>query len=318
MKPTNRDLRNRLAEIRLRHFGPRGKSRFARELGLQPSTYNHYEKDRTPPVDLLVLAARLTRTSLTWLLTGHGPIEAEAAERVDPEAGAIVERLEQLLARRPDLKRSAADFVELMERAAGTSEPAVTPHGASIRVDELVPVVGSTAAGPARFWSEVEGSTVDPPADSRLEQLLQQQSERRVRPAELTAAVPDVPSAESVSLIQLSRPDETGIVEFLGCGAVRSKYPRAVAWRIDGDSMAPRYRDGDFVIGAPDVPAVEGHPCIARQRGQIGVNCKIFHREGNRISLIPVNESSPTQTSDESDLLWAQRVLFSVRVSPRR
>jgi hypothetical protein len=76
--------------------------------------------------------------------------------------------------------------------------------------------------------------------------------------------------------------------------------------------------DGDFVITAPDQSAVEGHPYDARQREQIGVNCGIHHHDGRRITLIPVNESSTAQTFDESDLLWAHRVLFWVRLSLRR
>ena len=318
MENISRGIRVRLAEIRRAHFGRRGKSRFARELGIQPSTYNHYETDRTAPVELLVLAARITRTSLQWLLTGQGAMPAELPPLGDTEVDRIVNRFRQLLSSKPGLKRSAAEFVALMEQMAGSGETAVASRPISLSIGELVPVVGGTAAGPARFWSEYGASVEGRHADSRLEQLLDQQSERKVSAAELHAAAPEIVSESTVSLIQLSRPDSWGIIEFLSCQAVKSKYPKAVAWRIDGDSMAPRYVDGDFVITAADQLAVEGHPCVARQREQIGVNCKIFHHDGRRITLIPVNESSAAQTFDEADLLWAYRVLFSVRLSPRR
>src|SRR5262249_25130369 len=90
-----------------------------------------------------------------------------------------------------------------------------------------------------------------------------------------------------------------------------------IAWRIDGSSMAPRYRDGDFVIVSPHLPAADGYPCVAHQRGQIGVNCKIFKREGADVVLIPINESSSLQRFNAGELVWAHRVLLSVRLSSR-
>ena len=188
----------------------------------------------------------------------------------------------------------------------------------TINPSELVPVVGSTAAGPARIWEELESTVGGPEADARLERLLQSQSERLVRSVDVVTVSPGSAVDLPVLLIQLAEPDELGFVVFLACADVRVKHPKAVAWRIDGDSMGPRYWDGDLVITSPDEPAVEAHPCVARQRGQIGVNCKIFHRVGGQITLIPVNESATTQQFDAADLLWAHRALFSVRLSGLR
>ena len=65
---------------------------------------------------------------------------------------------------------------------------------------------------------------------------------------------------------------------------------------------------------SPDAPAVDGHPCVARQQGQIGVNCKLFQQQGDEIALVPVNEQFAIQRFPTNQLLWARRVLYSVRL----
>jgi SOS-response transcriptional repressor LexA len=121
-------------------------------------------------------------------------------------------------------------------------------------------------------------------------------------------------SSATASLVQFSRPDDRGIVEFLSCPTIVLQHAGLIAWRIDGESMAPRYGDGDFVLVNPIDPAAEGHPCVAHQRGQLGVNCKIFQCDGSDVVLIPVNEQYPLQRFPAAELVWAHRVQFSVRL----
>lgn len=312
------EISARLSELREKHFGPRGKARFARQLGIRSSTYNHYEVDRTPPPQLLVRAAKLTDTSLQWLLTGEGEMTAVASPQPESEVKRLADRLQRLLSKSPELLRSIVGFLDLLEDVA-TALPELksTSPRATWSTRELIPVVGSTAAGPARFWAELDTIPDGPQTDARLEQLLEQLNHQPVQPVELLSADSDSEPSQDVSLIQLSQPDALGVVEFLSGPVVKAKYPNAVAWRIDGDSMAPRYLDRDLVITAPEEPAVDAHPCVARQKGQIGVNCKIYRRQGDQILLIPVNESASIQRLNADELLWAQRVLYSVRLSSK-
>jgi hypothetical protein len=39
----------RVIQLRKQYFGNRGKRNFAKALGINASTYNYYEKERTPP-----------------------------------------------------------------------------------------------------------------------------------------------------------------------------------------------------------------------------------------------------------------------------
>jgi transcriptional regulator with XRE-family HTH domain len=108
----------RLAEVRTRHFGPRGKSRFARELGIGSSTYDRYERDRMPPADLLLKAAETTGVSLRWLITGEGSSEDTSAD--NGRAAALAQRVVALLQRQPDIADQIEIFLKTLELRVGT------------------------------------------------------------------------------------------------------------------------------------------------------------------------------------------------------
>lgn len=272
MATSESEICSRLREVRVLHFGDRGRSKLCRLLGIQPSTYSLYEVNRVPPAELLVRVSQITGVSVEWLLSGQGGKTPLAAH----------------------------DAPSPRQKPTATSRPA-----------GWIPVVGSTAAGKARFWEELPATHGGPEADARLEQVLEEYVTRTELDMGATSAGAG-PSA--ISLVQLSTPDERGFLEFLNAPEVRRKHPTAVAWRIDGDSMTPRYRDGDLVVTSDKHPAIAGHPCVARQKGQIGVNCKIYQESGNDVLLIPINEARPVQQFPRRQLLWAWRVLFSVRL----
>ncbi len=280
----------RLQAVRIRHFGERGRAEFCRQLGIQSSTYTLYEVSRVPPVELLVRVAELTGVRLEWLLTGSGEEFSQGESR--PEGSPLSVESPQT------------------QRSNPARQPATPPASA-----DWIPIIGSTAAGPARYWEELPVTHGGPEADAQLESIL---TEYAARAGETSSTPGDLSSTismnQTVSLVQFSTPDDRGFLEFLSAPGVKGKYPRAVAWRIDGDSMSPRYLDGDLVISSVDHPAVSGHPCVARQKGQIGVNCKIYQEQGRDVLLIPINERSQVQRLAARQLLWAHRVLCSVRI----
>lgn len=301
--------------VRERHYGARGRSRFAKDLGIGPSTYAHYETDRAPPADLLLRAARLTGTRLEWLLTGEGDPHEPPAPVILDWSSQFARRFQQLLATRPDLAPLAEAFLnqlDLLVTAGPESSAAVLPARPS--AVGLIPVIGSTSAGTARYWSELPDSVDGPIADQRLEHLLEVCSE----PAQQVPALFDPTSGQGpVSLVQYSRPDDHGLLEFITAPQVKATHPDAVAWRIDGDSMAPRYHDGDLVITSRQQPAEPGYACVARQQGQLGVNCKMFQREGDSVLLIPINPRYAVQRIPVERIQWASRVIAAVRLSSR-
>jgi hypothetical protein len=309
---------SRLAGIRRKYYGDRGKARFARALGIRASTYQHYELDRSPPVDLLVLAARLTGTNLEWLITGEGRMDdSHSGEQLGESATwlhPLFNRVRKLVDTRPDLAQSISNFLHIAEQVAATIPRTATCADETLSTDDLLPVVGSTAAGAARFWKEIDPCRkIGGEINQRMEELLSRHYARAVRAGGIADS--GMEATEIASLVQLSQPDELGFVEFLSCPSVKAQHPQAIAWRIDGDSMSPRYNDGDFVIVSPDQPAVDGYPCVAHQSGQIGANCKIYSRSGDDVTLVPVNESARLQRLKVPELAWALRVLYSVRLA---
>ncbi len=61
----------RIKGLRCRFSGLRGKSEFAKALGISPSTYNYYEQKRIPPVETLLKISQITGADLHWILTGQ-------------------------------------------------------------------------------------------------------------------------------------------------------------------------------------------------------------------------------------------------------
>ena len=320
MQIVARDISRRIIEIRQRCCGERGKSLFSRTLGVPVTTYQHYETGRIPPVETLVRIADAGGVSLGWLLFGES---SSAIERPTQRSRLLADRLLQILGQNPELNGPVEEFLKLLERsthdAAGhtaenssatraNASPTTEPFTTNSR--HLIPVVGSTAAGLAHYWSELEVTHGGPEADARLEQLLSDHVQRSSE--ECWAQVSS--GQQAVSLVQLSRPDEFGFLEFLDAAHIKAAYPDAVAWRIDGDSMSPRYQDGDLVITSPSHPAVSMHPCVARQRGQIGVNCKLYQEQGDTVLLVPINPTSVVQKISRAELLWAWRILGVVQL----
>ncbi len=154
---------DRLRILRLRAFGPRGKAQFAKRLGIRASTYQQYESTRIPPVDLLIRAAAIGHCDLLWLLIG----DAAGKPTFDRETSGeqpVIARVRELLDRRPETAQSLSAFLTLIDPPGPPStEPAVaeSPEKAETLLtrptNEMVPVVGSTAAGPARVLARVAG-----------------------------------------------------------------------------------------------------------------------------------------------------------------
>ena len=369
---------DRVAELRADLFGDRGKSRMARELGIRPSTYDRYERDRVPPADLLVKIAEVANVTLDWLVTGTGP--RRPPQSLDRDGDELSRRFEEAIAFDHALRPVARAFLDWLEnrRRRPESTPAQfslpsdekqptqsggtivdtsalhrpresgsatgrtpssrdggespgnasettpgRPPGPPVRrvvAEDLIPVVGFTSAGPARRWDETlrrTGADRRAAIDAVIETLLAEQPSLR---AEAVAAVESEASSEAAILERV--PEATVLqiggsspAEFVLSTELKSAYPDAVAWRIDGDSMSPRYEHGDLVITSSDEPARVGQACVARQAGQVGVNCKVFHHDGDEIVLIPVNVRVETQRVPARDVLWAYRVLCVVRRS---
>lgn len=309
------DICRRIAQIRVEVAGPRGKSTFAKTLGISPSTYDYYESARVPPADVLVRIADVAAVDLRWLLTG------EAAETAVPPSHPVVRRAAEMLSRYPRSAGPLAAFLDVL--AASMEFPAKTSATRGKSADEAaaafdiaeakrswLPVLGRSAAGVVQFWSEQDEAV----GLTALDEMLARHSHRTPeRTAPALAAGGGKTHDTAVQIITLNAPDESDVVEYIAATEMKTRHPDAFAVRIDGESMAPEIRHGDLVVLSPSASAADGRPAVVQLKRQIGLTCKIYRCQGRTIHLVPIHEQFAPQMFPADQVVWALRVLARVR-----
>ncbi len=142
----------RVRLLRKQYAGDRGKSRFARALGISASTYSYYENDRVPPIEILLKICEVTGADLEWLLTG----EKNDKTHTFGANIALLRKLDDLLGENPDLAEPILAFIELLCEKKGIEKKfhsKVVP--AKPARPGWIPVLGRTAAGMVHFWDQM-------------------------------------------------------------------------------------------------------------------------------------------------------------------
>jgi len=316
---------SRIIELRTKYAGSRGKSKFARALGISPSTYSYYENNRLPPIPVLLRICQVAGTDMDWLLTGTrpNPKTPQDSEMTDE----LAEKLHFLLQKSPDSKRALMAFIELLNER-NSVEKTVTSKAKAPRKTSRpgwIPVLGRTAAGMVHFWHQTQ---LPGPKEAivELDELVEKHTGRAIiatTSADLAVDLKIGPLVKDLktrgaNLIQLkdvAGDYETGeLVEFIDCQEIHSLFPDAFALQIDGDSMSPRINDSDIVILSPSIPAAQGHVAVARIAEQIGVTCKLIRTTQSHVHLIPINEKYDIKAVPAENLLWALAVLCHIRI----
>ena len=309
-----KEISARIRKIRTDVFGPRGKSSFARKLGLSPSTYDYYESNRIPPADVLADIAELADVDLRWLITGKEP------EPPLPASHPTIRRAAALLAERPEAADALGAFLDILAASTQFPPKEKAPRGAGARPDvpadqdlqreAWIPILGRSAAGVPQFWSDSQEAA----GTTKLRELIDRHAQRApsaVRSAQ-TALAHDLPET-AVQIITLSEAEPGDVPEFVSAPHLKSRWPNAFAVRIDGESMTPDIRHGDLVVLSPSVPAVDGRPAVVQLIDQIGVTCKLYHRQGQKTHLVPINEHFDPRSFPTGEVVWALRVLAGIR-----
>ncbi len=332
----------RIKELREQFSGPRGRSEFARALAISPSTYNYYERDRVPPIEVLLRICEVTGADIEWLLTGQESAKkfAFAKKTTRTEAGeaiasgtnfVLLRKLDALLNENPDLGAAVSAFVDLLaEKKALESKPRPSLAPSGQQHPGWIPVLGRTAAGLVHFWDQMVLPEPEQ-AVTELDEIVRKHTGKAITSSadgtvtiDLRAQVlVDGLKSQRANLIQVGGQeteamDSTGspqVVEFVECEAIYKLFPDSFALQIDGDSMSPRINDGDIVILSPSVPAAQGQAAVARVANQIGVTCKLIRTTQQGIHLIPINERYETKVVTKNELLWALAVLCHIKVS---
>jgi transcriptional regulator with XRE-family HTH domain len=322
----------RIRMLRKNFSGPRGKRKFARAIGLSPSTYNYYEKDRLPPIPVLLKICQICDANLEWLLTGKS-IQFKtdmssyfASIQKNPELAAkstkLMKKLGNLFNNNQESLDAVLAFVELLSenKATAASVPPAAVRTSPTRPG-WIPVLGRTAAGIVHFWDEM-----NLPQPKHLIVELDELVERHTGQTILKACegkvwvdLPARPLAKGLksnltSIIQVIGQGTDEVVHFVESKELYELFPDSFALQIDGDSMSPRINDGDFVVLSPSVPAAQGQAAIVQLVNQIGVTCKLIRTTDSEVHLIPINEKYETKIVQNKDLLWALAVLCHIKI----
>lgn len=304
----------RVRLLRSQYAGARGKSKFARALGISASTYNYYEKDRVPPIEILLKMSEVTGADLQWLLTGR---RGERSFPLGPNSS-LLRRLNTLLSDNPVMREPISAFVELLCEKSGLEKESVP---AKSERPGWIPVLGRTAAGLVHFW---EQTFLPEPkqAVTELDELVRKHIGKSIVGCsdgtvsidfQMEALVNGLKGADA-NLIQVGGRETEQIAEFVECEEIHGLFPDGFGLHVDGDSMSPRINDGDVVILSPSVPATQGQIAVARVANQIGVTCKLIRSTEDAVHLIPINERYETKVVVKKDLLWALAVLCHISV----
>lgn len=328
-----KEIIERVRLLRTQYAGSRGKSKFAHALGISASTYNYYEKNRVPPIEILLKICEVTNVDLDWLLMGRSepkkPVVSLKNFAFEKKRGTLLginttllRKLDSLLSKNPELAEPISAFIELLSEKKGLEDEFRSKTTPS-REDRpgWIPILGRTAAGMVYFWDQ----TLLPEPEqavTELDELVKKHIGKDIIGSadgkvsiDLQAKVLiDGVKRPEVNLIQVSGQETDTIVEFVECEEIFELFPDSFALRIDGDSMSPRINDSDIVILSPSVPAAQGQIGIARVRNQIGVTCKLIRSTEDSIHLIPINERYEPKIVAQNDLLWTLAVLCHISV----
>ena len=304
-------LIQRIKLIRTKFAGQRGKSSFARALDISPSTYNYYENDRIPPIDLLLKMAQITDCDLDWLLTG----KEQKNDFSGPNSG-LLKMVDGLLNSDPGLAQPVNAFIQLLGQKNGIENRIKSGFSIENRDKRSwIPVLGRTAAGIIYCWQD-EIKPDSKQAVTQLNELVQKYIGKPVHDSSSAKMSIDLNktniSESKAELIQVNADSDEQIVEFIQSSDILGKFPDAFALRVDGDSMSPRVNDSDIIITSPSIPAQQGDIAVAKIADQIGVTCKLIRFSDKHVHLIPINERYETRIIDKNDLTWALAVICHI------
>ena len=328
----NSTICGRLRAVREKVFGPRGRAGFARALGLSPSTYIYYEKGRVPPPEILARAAEVAAVSLPWLVTGEGSPEVPAgdlrrqwADKLPADLQASLDRLAEQSPPgdlSPAASNALAEILEQVARRFPRRQPVAWQKARCERAEDMIPILGRTAAGLVGTYEELLGeepqTTVADIARKALGLDIRRQTAVEIASDKPRIGHSPEKLAQTISLVQLNDPLPSGVVEFIDAALIRRTYPTAFAMRVDGESMSPRFHQGDVVIALAGGVIGQGQAGLIKIRGRVGVTLKLVRREGDTVHLIPINETYDTERLSESDIEWTASVLLAARFAPDR
>lgn len=84
----------------------------------------------------------------------------------------------------------------------------------------------------------------------------------------------------------------------------------AFAIVVCGDSMEPRFKEGDVLVISPEAPVQTGDDCFVKIASEDSATLKrVYYEEGSRIRLQPLNPRYPAQTHPRREIVACFKVV---------
>jgi hypothetical protein len=297
-------LGKRIAEVRQRHFGPRGRARFARELGVPLRDYERYERGKVPPGDLMIRICERTGEDLQWLLTGsagRGTVVISARTRHE----ALLTRLAKALEQHPTIAGPIAALLDLLLAGQSARTPLALPEAAQDNVlllpvfepDELPQALPEPAPGPgggrAGFWLAASPTELGPRVPARVDEPAMQYAPSGTIMAYLCA---------TAGAGGAGRP-------FVQSPAIAGLVPEMFGVRVADTAMAPMFHRGDVALVAPGAAPRVGRPVICRPTSG-PARCRVWLGEhGASVRLGRLSDGGHEEVPADQ-LCWSLEVLF--------
>ena len=310
MSTPEKELAQRIRELRRRHFGPRGKDEFARRLGLAREEYDRFEVGRLPPGELMVRMCELTGEDLQWLLTGVSSRGTVVISKTRSRHQNLLTQIAQALDARPTLAAPLEAFLDLLLRGEDARRQ-TAPELPEPPSDGLIPLFASNQ------WPDELPDPDGPGGGRMLAPILSGES---LAIAERVSAGLSEPAMEcdrstlrNVTLLGL--PDVAGATRrFVQSREVARCFPAAFGVVLDDDTMAPMFAAGDALLVTAGAGPQVGRPALCKSVDRADDRCRIWLGEDEEhVQLGRVCDGLHEQMP-RTELRWSLEVLY--RVAP--
>jgi len=150
------------------------------------------------------------------------------------------------------------------------------------------------------------------PQELLHEDLAARAASANVGPADIGRRVPvisDVPAGDPVEVLD-DLPVGEGY-DYVFCPAEMND-PNAFALRLNGDSLEPRFSNGDVAIVSPNRPFQERDLVVAKITGE-SVTCKYIRTRAATVTLSPGNPQYAPRILHRSEIRWIYPVVYVIK-----
>lgn len=306
MQSSEKQLTERIRQIRRRHFGPRGKKTFAERLGIPLAEYESIEKGTLPTGELMVRMCETTAEDLQWLLTGVASRGTMVISGTRGRHQQLLAGIAALLNSDPAKAGPLEAFVELLNSDV-QSRPAAVERLPEPR--QLLPIFDVD-----ELPDDLSDDGGDP-AGSKWLALVRTDGRPARRAVGLLGEPQDAPAADAhrkINLVNLEFPDGAQR-EFVQSAVLAECFPGMFGVRIRNEDLEPILSRNDIALVVQGVPAKPGRPALCRLAGSREPTFRVWlGRRAGRLHLGRLSNGSE-QRVEEREVLWSLEILYCVR-----